>query len=180
MEQKEEPRQAALTALSFSSVYEYLTLFFYFLLLHFLFNDFALIEIYLATNPILFISDSIFICWDVFLHYTAYINTCNFILFQPLVETSRYASLRYNFPIKHHIPINLNFRFHTYPTCGIFAVQVPINAPGGRKANERTTSTVINSLARINTTTMRINKEPSTNSSILGWLSSLNTFSPTR
>lgn len=51
MEQKEEPRQAALTALSFSSVYEYLTLFFYFLLLHFLFNDSALIEIYLATNP---------------------------------------------------------------------------------------------------------------------------------
>lgn len=56
---------------------------------------------HLATNPILFISDSVLICWDVFLHYTAYINTCNFILFQTLVETSGYASLRYNFPIKH-------------------------------------------------------------------------------
>lgn len=43
MEQKEEPRQAALTALSFSSIYEYLSLFFYFLL-HFLFNDSASIE----------------------------------------------------------------------------------------------------------------------------------------
>lgn len=43
---------------------------------------------HLATNPILFISDSVFICWDVFLHYTAYINTCNFILFQTLVENT--------------------------------------------------------------------------------------------
>ena len=43
----------------------------------------------------------IFICWDVFLHYMACINTCNFILFQTLVETSGYASLRYRFPIKH-------------------------------------------------------------------------------
>lgn len=119
---------------------------------------------YLATNPILFISDSVFICWDVFLHYTAYINTCNFILFQTLVETSIQLSN------KAHISINLNFRFHTHPTCGVFAVQVPINAPGGRKANERTTSTIINSLARINTTTMRINREPSTNSSIFNWL----------